>query len=209
MKCLKILTMLVLLTIGRVSAQTSTPSSVVPQSITLTPAQIQELLAQIPGATKVLQELPAPPPVVIPLPPVSQQLVTATAVMWIPKFIVTGGVGFVSPNGKFVYGSESNYLGSGTYTTVAVEETLVNGTVESCTLAGITKPMYQYSIFTVGLTGLGGGCVKTTGNSGAIGQGQGFLDIRFGHSNFGIILSGTRSTTDSTWKFTLAPRWAQ
>ncbi len=204
---MKKLILLLVLAMGSAWAQISTPSSE-PRNITLTPAQVQAILANIPGATTVLQSLPAPPPVTIPLPPVAQSITSATAVTWLPKFIITGGVGFASPNGKFVYGSESSYLGSGTYTTVAVEETLIKGTVESCTLAGITKPLYQYSYFTIGLTGLGGGCVATTGNASPMGSGQGFLDIRFGRTAYGIVLTGTKNTSGG-WKFTIAPRWAQ
>ena len=212
MKCLMNLLAVLVLSLGISSAQTpaQTPTqSSAPQTITLTPAQIQAILANIPGATTVLSDLPAPPVVKVPLPPITQSITSATGVTWLPKFIVTGGGGFTSPNGKFVYGSESNYLGSGTYTTVAVEETLVSGKFESCTLAGITKSMYQYSYFTVGLTGLGGDCVATTGTAAVAGSGQGFLDVRFGKTPFGLTLTGTKNTNGGGVKVTLAFRWAQ
>lgn len=132
----------------------------------------------------------------------------STGVTWTPKIIVTGGGGFASPNGKFAYASESTFVGAATYTTVAVEDTLIHGNVESCTLAGISKIMYQFSILSIGITGLGGGCTSTTGSAIGAASGQGFLDIRWGKTAFGNMLTVTKNTSGG-WKATLGFRWAQ
>jgi hypothetical protein len=133
----------------------------------------------------------------------------ASNVTYLPKMIITAGGGYASPNGKFGYASQSTYLGAGTYATVAIEDTISKGgTVQSCTLAGVTKPQYQLSFMTFGMTGLGGGCTSTNGSATASGSGQIFLDFRFGKSAWGLIVTAMKSTTNG-FKVTLAPRWAQ
>jgi hypothetical protein len=145
-----------------------------------------------------------------PVPPSSAPAATPTAsnVTWFPKLVLTAGGGFSSPNGKFSYASESSYLGAGTYATVAIEETIINKQVQTCTLAGVTKPMYQFGLFTVGLTGLGGGCTSTSGAATGSASGQGFVDLRWGKHPYGNTLTATKNTTGG-WKATLAFRWAK
>ena len=105
--------------------------------------------------------------------------------------------------------SESSFLGAGTYATVAIEETIINKQVQTCTLAGVTKPMYQVGVLTAGITGLGGGCTSTAGSATPQGSGQGFLDISLGKSRaWGLVLTATKNTTGG-WKATLAFRWAK
>jgi hypothetical protein len=147
-------------------------------------------------------------PAAAPSPSPGAAAAVTPAATWLPKFIFTGGGGFTSPNGKFAYYSESTYVGSGTYSTFAQEYTIINGQVQSATLAGVTKPLYQFGQITVGLTGLGGGSVSTSGSTAAVASGQVFVDIRIKKTAWGATLTGTKNSTGG-WKFTLAPRWAQ
>ena len=148
------------------------------------------------------QTSPAQSPTAAPVQP------SLTNVTFLPKLVVTGGGGFASPNGKFGYVSESTYVGAGTYATVAIEDTIVKGNVESCTLAGVTKPLYQLSVFTAGLTGLGGGCTSTAGTSTATGAGQAFLDVQWGKLPLGNTITVMKLTTGS-FKVTIGFRWAK
>lgn len=142
------------------------------------------------------------------LPLFGQVPVTPVAAT-LPKIVLTGGGGFASPSGKFVYISESSLvLPQGTYATVSQEYTLIKGLVQSCTFAGVSKPIYQFSVFTVGLTGLGGGCNSTNGISSGVGSGQGFLHIKWGKTHFGNVFTITKNT-NSSYKLTLGWSWSQ
>lgn len=122
-----------------------------------------------------------------------------------PNLVFTGGGGFASPNGKFSYASISKLLGAGTYATAAQEYTLINRKVQSCTLAGVTKQQYAFSVVRIGLTGLGGGCQDGAYTAAA----QGFADIGFGKiSKWGVVFTATKGTTGG-FKFTAGPRWQQ
>lgn len=158
------------------------------------------LIAQTAGAPS--PTLPAP---------LTDAIGSLTNVSWLPKFIVTGGGGIgVKPKDTFVYVSESNFLGAGTYSTVVIEERFVNGQLTQCTKAGITKPMYQFGLFSAGLTGVGGGCVSSKQSASASATIQAFLDWRFTKkSTYGLTFTGTRFTDTSGFQFTVAPRYAQ
>ena len=120
-----------------------------------------------------------------------------------PKYILSGGGGFASPNGKFAYVSESSLiLPQGTYATVSQEYTLIKGAVQSCTFAGISKPIYQWSLLTIGLTGLGGGCTSSSGDTAGAGSGQGFLHVKWGHLPFGNVITAAKNS-NTGFKVTL------
>lgn len=143
--------------------------------------------------------------------PLSNIVSQATNITWLPKSIYTGGGGIgIKPSDKFAYVSMSNFLGAGTYSTIVIEERYVNGALTQCTKAGITKPMYQFGLFTAGLTGVGGGCVSSGQSASASATVQAFLDWRFTKkSTYGLTFTGTRFTDTSGFQFTIAPRYAQ
>jgi len=121
----------------------------------------------------------------------------------LPKIVLTAGGGFASPNGKFAYVSESSLvLPQGTYATISQEYTIIKGVVQSCTFAGATKPMYQFSVVTVGLTGLGGGCTSSAGDTSGAGSAQGFLFIKWGHLPFGNVITAMKNS-NTGFKVTL------
>lgn len=127
----------------------------------------------------------------------------------LPKVILTGGGGFMPPSSKFAYVSESSLvLPQGTYATISQEYTLTKNVIQSCTFAGVSKPLYTFSVFTVGLTGLGGGCNSTSGSTSSAGSGQGFLHIRWGKTHFGNVLTVAKNT-NSSYKLTLGWSWSQ
>ncbi len=121
----------------------------------------------------------------------------------LPKVIITVGGGFASPNGKFAYVSESSLiLPQGTYATISQEYSIIKGVVVSCTFAGATKPMYTFSIVTIGITGLGGGCNSTNGDTSGAGSAQGFLHFKWGHLPFGNVITAQKNS-NSGFKITL------
>lgn len=133
--------------------------------------------------------------------------VAAPATPYTPSVLVTGGGGFASPNGKFAYESVSKLIGpQSTYLTEAQEFTIVKGQVESCTFAGASKSLYQWSFLTIGLTGLAGGCNSTSGSSAMAGSGQGFALVRFGKSPWGVVFSAMKNTTGG-FKVTAGMSW--
>jgi hypothetical protein len=150
------------------------------------------LAAQTPTPVSVP---PAPAPV-IPVP------------TWLPKEVDSAGVGFSSPSSKFAFVSRSTYLGQATYWTIAIEDTFNHKNVTTCTLTGVTKLLYQYRWFTVGATGLGGGCTSTDGTTSAAAAGQPFVDVRWGKTAFGNTITATKQTAGG-WKLTLDFRRAQ
>ena len=128
----------------------------------------------------------------------------ALAVTYLPANIVTAGGGFMTPSTKFAYVGYSHLAGAGTYLSAVQEYTMVHKVVQACTLAGLTKPQYQWKWLTVGATGLGGACA-----SGAlIANGQVFADQRFGKSHFGAVETYQRETT-GLGKATFGFRWAE
>jgi len=122
----------------------------------------------------------------------------------LPNLVISGGGGFASPNGKFAYASVSKLLDAATYSTSAQEYSLVGKTVQSCTLTGLSKMLYTFGAMTAGITGMGGGCAAGS----AIGEAQGFLDIRYRQSNWGVAVTAMK-TTNGGFKVTIAPRWAK
>lgn len=141
--------------------------------------------------------------------PLAAQTPTAVAPANLPKVVLSTGGGFASPGGAFSYISESSLvLPQGTYATVSQEYTLLHGQVQSCTFAGVSKPMYQFSVFTIGVTGLGGGCTSSSGATNGAGSGQGFLHIRWGKLAFGNILTASKNTVGG-YKVTLGFSWSQ
>lgn len=143
------------------------------------------------------QAPPEPPPAVtipVPLP----------APTMLPKYFVSAGGGYATPGGKFAYVSESSLvLPQQTYATVAQEYTIdKNHQVQSCTFVGISKPMYQLWGITLGVTGLGGGCTSSSGDSSPDGSGQIFLNIPWWKLAEGNVIT-FRKNTNSGWKVTL------
>lgn len=186
--------LLLLLTVMAVTSLLSTAQTAPVSSNGQSPAT--------PPTSQVSPTLPAP---------LSNALGSLTNVTWLPKSIYTvgGGLG-IKPKDSFGYVSMSNFLGAGTYSTVVIEERYVNGQLTQCTKAGVTKPMYQFGLFTAGITGVGGGCVSSGKSTNASGTVQGFLDWRFTKkSTYGLTLTGTRFTDTSGYQLTIAPRLAQ
>lgn len=133
----------------------------------------------------------------------------AAQTMRLPKVLITGGAGFASPNGKFAYASESSLLlPQNTYTTIAWEDTIIKGQVQSCTLAGVSKPLYQFGWTTVGLTGLGGGCTSTTGAATGTMSGQAFLHVGFGTKPWGVVFTAVKNSSGG-FKATIGLAWSQ
>lgn len=145
------------------------------------------------ASSLALAQAPPADPAPLPLP----------APTMLPKFFVSAGGGFAEPSGKFAYMSESTLvLPQQTYATVAQEYTLVKGQVQSCTFGGLSKPLYQLWIVTAGITGLGGGCTSSSGDTAPAGSGQVFLNIPWGPLPVGNIIT-FRKNTNTGWKVTL------
>lgn len=139
----------------------------------------------------------------IPLPPPSG------SIKYQPSVIISGGGGFASPSGKFAYYSISKATGvQNTYLTAAQEYTLVKGEIQSCTLAGASKPVYEFGWLDIGLTGLAGGCSSTDGKASVAGSGQVFALLHFGKSPFGMVVTALKNNTGG-YKVTLAPSWGK
>lgn len=161
-----------------------------------------------PDVVKSIQDALAKAAVPVAVPPVAGIPVASPSDL--PKYVITAGGGYASPGGSFAYTSASALvLPQNTYTTIAQEYTLIKGQVQSCTFAGITKPIYQFSIITIGLTGLGGGCNSTNGTTSAAGSGQGFAYFRWGRLPFGNVVTVMKNTDGSGWKATLGFSWSQ
>ena len=150
-------------------------------------------------ASLLLLALPLWPQSALPLP----------APTMLPRTFVSSGGGYASPGGSFAYISLSTLaLPQNTYATVAQEYTMQKGQVQSCTFAGVSKPLYQFSVFTIGLTGLAGGCNSTNGGSAPAGSGQGFLNIRWWKLPESNLITVMKNTTGG-WKVTLGFSWGQ
>jgi len=121
----------------------------------------------------------------------------ASKVTYLPKWYGSVGAGGLTVGkGRFAYESISAYLGAETYATTVNEYTMQGGKVTSCTLAGLSKLLYQFGIVSVGTTGLGGGCNSTDGNNGAAGAVQGFASFHV-KGAVSIVLTGDKTfTTD-------------
>lgn len=127
----------------------------------------------------------------------------------LPKTFVSAGAGYASPGGSFAYVSFSTLmLPQNTYLTTAQEYTMQKGQVQSCTFAGVSKPLYQLSVLTIGLTGLGGGCNSTNGDSAPAGSGQGFLDAKWGKLPISSLITVMKNTTGG-WKATIGFSWGK
>jgi hypothetical protein len=127
----------------------------------------------------------------------------------LPTTIYSAGGGFASPNGKFAYASVSRLaLPQQTYVTGAIEYTMINGTIQTCPLGGFTKPIYQLSIVTVGMTGLGGVCTNPEGKNTAAGSGQAFAYIRWGKLPIANVVTVMKNT-DTGFKVTLGFAFGQ
>lgn len=132
--------------------------------------------------------------------------VISTPITYAPNVLVSAGGGFSSPSGKFAYYSISKATGvQNTYLTAAQEYTISKGKVQSCTLAGVSKPIYQFGALMIGITGLGGGC-DTNGNVRPAASAQAFLLVHKGA--WGGVLTGMKNS-DSGYKLTFAPTWGK
>lgn len=153
----------------------------------LTPQELAQVI--IPQAPAV-NAAPAAVPAAVALP--------ASGISYLPKFYGSvGGGGTVPGKGRFAYESISAYLGQETYATTVQEFTLAKGAVQSCTMAGLSKPLYQFGFLTLGITGLGGGCSSTAGTSGAAGAAQGFASFHLARTGFSVVATGDKTfTTD-------------
>lgn len=143
----------------------------------------------------------APVTVSIPIP--------SSPISYSPSVLVTGGGGFASPNGKFAYGSISTQTGpQSTYLTAAQEFTMVKGQVQSCTLGGLSKSIYQFGPALIGLTGLAGGCNSTSGTASVAASGQGFLLFRFRKTPYSVVITALKNTTGG-FKVTAGMGWGK
>jgi len=143
------------------------------------------------------------------IPDVSAVMAPTGAFKYQPSVIISAGGGFASPNGKFAYYSISKATGiQNTYLTAAQEYTIVKGQVQSCTLAGASKPIYEFGWLDIGLTGLAGGCSSTDGKASVAGSGQVFGLLHFGKSPLGIVVTALKNNTGG-YKVTLAPSWGK
>jgi hypothetical protein len=114
-------------------------------------------------------------------------------ITYLPKWYGSVGVGGAIPgNSRFAYESISAYLGAATYATTVNQYTISNGKVQDCTLAGLTKALYQFRPLTIGTTGLGGGCSSTSGDSAA-GAVQGFASLRIRKSPISLVATGEKT----------------
>jgi len=130
--------------------------------------------------------------------PVVAAVAATSNITYLPKFYGSAGGGAVVPgSGKFAYEAISVYLGQQTYATTVQEFTISKGTVQSCTMAGISKVAYQFGFVSLGMTGLAGGCNSTSGSSGGAGAAQGFASFHLGKSGMSIVATADKTfTTD-------------
>ena len=129
--------------------------------------------------------------------PVVAAALPTSSITYLPRFYGSVGGGGIVPGhgGRFAYESISAYIGAQTYATTVQEFTISKGKVQSCTLAGVSKIMYQFGFVSIGLTGLGGGCNSTSGDSGAAGAAQGFASFHLGKSGMSIVATGDKTFT--------------
>lgn len=131
----------------------------------------------------------------IPIPAPATPASTTTSYMPTTYFSLGGGA-LIPGSGKFGYESVSTYLGVKTYATVANEFTIIQGKATECALVGVTKVEYEVSRFSLGVTGLGGGCFASTSSGGAASV-QGFMNYRIGKSNFSVVGTGNKILTSN------------
>ncbi len=126
----------------------------------------------------------------------AQSVPPTSSITYLPKLYGSVGGGAVVPgSGKFGYESISLYLGQQTYATTINEYTISKGQVQSCTLAGLSKLMYQFGFVSLGTTGLAGGCNATSSSGGVAGAVQGFASFHIGKSGFSIVATGDKTFT--------------
>lgn len=148
-----------------------------------------EELAQVTFPQPVNAAPPMAQPAPLPPEPPAQSGIT-----YLPKWYASAGGGALVPgSGKFAYESISAYIGAGTYATTVQEFTISAGKVQSCTMAGVSKLLYQFGFVSIGMTGLGGGCNSTGGDSGAAAATQGFASFHLGKSGISIVATGDKT----------------
>lgn len=134
----------------------------------------------IQGWCNLLRGQIQPAPIPAPAPPPS-------SVTGLPQYFITTGGGTVQPGrGGFAYQCFGVLLGQATFAVSCQQFTVVQGQVETCALAGLTKVTHQFGFVSFGVTGLGGGCESTDGNANAAGNTQAFVAFRVGHTGFQI-----------------------
>jgi len=115
-----------------------------------------------------------------------------------PQWVGSAGAGATVPgNGKFAYYSISTFIGQNTYATIANEYTITSKGVQTCSLAGITKDMYEFGHFDAGVTGLGGGCINSNTSAGPTAQVQGFLNYHIKQSHYSITTTARKFLLDN------------
>lgn len=128
----------------------------------------------------------------------AQSAAPTSSITYLPKLYGSVGGGAIVPgSGKFGYQSISLYLGQESYATTINEYTITKGQVQSCTLAGLSKVMYEFGFVSIGTTGLAGGCNATSTSGGVAGAVQGFASFHLGKTGFSIVATGDKTfTTD-------------
>lgn len=126
----------------------------------------------------------------------AQSAAPTSNITYLPKLYGSVGGGAVIPGkGRFAYESISLFLGQETYATSVQEFTITNGTVQTCTMAGVSKVAYQFGFISIGITGLAGGCNSTSGSSGGAGAAQGFASFHLGKTGFSVVATGDKTFT--------------
>jgi hypothetical protein len=150
------------------------------------------------GSYLTADELAQVQPIQQAVAPVVAAIAATSNITYLPKFYGSVGGGAVVPgSGKFAYEAIAAYIGMATYAMTVQEFTLSKGTVQSCTMAGVSKVMYQFGFVSLGITGLGGGCNSTSGSSGGAGAAQGFASFHLGKSGMSIVATADKTfTTD-------------
>jgi hypothetical protein len=125
----------------------------------------------------------------------AQSLPTST-IDYLPKWYGSLGAGAVIPgSSKFGYEAIATFVGQASYVTAVNEYTFTKGTVQSCALGGVSKVLYQFGAFSIGTTGLAGGCTTVPTSGGAAAAVQGFLSYRVRKSGISLLLTGDKTFT--------------
>lgn len=143
-----------------------------------------------------LAQTPPTPPPASTCAPEPEQLYSVGAGM--------AGLGPVQP---FGYYSVSQRMTCGTYATQINEfARLKGGKVGTCALAGVSKVLWRFGPFAIGLVGDAGVCQTIQDSAGgALGQ-RSFISAKLGKTNFhlvgtaeGLKVAGSNSTTNITF----------
>jgi hypothetical protein len=139
-----------------------------------------------------------PPVVTQAVEPVVSAAIAKSSITYLPKWYGSAGGGTLIPgSSKFAYQAVAVFVGQASYLTAVTEYTFLKGQVQSCTLGGVSKVLYQFGAFSVGTTGLGGGCSTTTTSGGAAAAVQGFGSFHIGKGGFSVVATGDKTfTTD-------------